>query len=341
MEQKKLNEYRQIQNLAHNLGYKFSSNPVKDILSYCDSALEAMMSQVPDCATLNDMLNWVANKVRTTFEIINSDDDLATIKNKYLQRREPGFYDLESLFVDEDDLGVTIKLLRAEEWEPQFVSVIDCRGKKAFRAYFTKWHEIAHIITTFRGADGSQVSHAAASSGKPIEQLMDIIAGRLGFHVTFTQQEITDKVSFEAIESLRQKLCPEASFQSALISFTKFWTSPCILVTAEMGYKMAEKAALQTGFLFEEFKPQPELRAVRVCCSDIARESGFIIHQNMQVPPESVVSKLFTGIGSYAEAVEDLSWWKSVTTGRKLPYFKIRVMARRSADAVNALICLA
>lgn len=339
MEQKKLNEYRQIQNLAHHLGYKFSSNPVKDILSYCDSALEAMMSQMPDCATLDDMLDWVANKVRATFEIINSDDDLATIKNKYLQRREFGFYDLESLFADEDDLGVTIKLLRAEEWEPQFISVIDCRGKKAFRAYFTKWHEIAHIITTFRAADGSQVSHAAASSGKPIEQLMDIIAGRFGYHITFTQQEIIGQISFEAVESLRRRLCPEASFQSALISFTKFWTSPCILVTAEMGYKKAETAALQTGFLFEEFKPQPELRAVRVCCSDIAHESGFIIHQNMQVPPESVISNLFAGTDYYSEAIEDLSWWKSMTTGRKLSPVKIRVMVKRGTNSVNALIC--
>lgn len=215
MEQKKLNEYRQIQNLAHCLGYKFSSNPVKDILSYCDSTLEAMMSQMPDCATLDEMLDRVANKVQTTFEIINCDNDLTVIRNRYLQRRELGFYDLESLFADEDDLGVTVKLLHAEEWEPQFVSVIDCRGKKAFRAYFTKWHEIAHIITTFRATDGSQVSHATASSGKPIEQLMDIIAGRLGYHVTFTRQEIIGQISFDAVESLRRRLCPEASFQSA------------------------------------------------------------------------------------------------------------------------------
>lgn len=106
-----------------------------------------------------------------------------------------------------------------------------------------------------------------------------------------------------------------------------------------MGYKKAEATALQTGFLFEEFKPQPELRALRICCSDIARESGFIIHQNMQVPPESIISKLFSEVGDYAEAVEDLSWWKSVTTGGKLPSFKIRVMAKRATDSVNALIC--
>jgi len=171
--------------------------------------------------------------------------------------------------------------------------------------------------------------------------LMDIIAGRFGFHITFTQQEITDKISFEVIESLRRKLCPEASYQATLISFTKFWTSPCILVTAKLGFKKAEESALRTGFLFEECKPQPELRAVKVCYSDIARENGFIIHQNMQVPPESVVSKLFSEAGSYAEAFEDLSWWKSVSTGRKLPSFRIRVMAKRSADSINALICQA
>ncbi len=46
-----------------------------------------------------------------------------------------------------ETFGITIKRHCREEWEPLYVAVIDCRGDKGARVYYTKWHEIAHVLT--------------------------------------------------------------------------------------------------------------------------------------------------------------------------------------------------
>lgn len=330
---------RSVQTLAHDLGFGLSVNPVGEILRFCETKIEIIMRGMPDCETLDVMLDWVANKVGTIFEVITNDEDLQKIKKHYLQKREFGFLKLEELFADENDLGVTVKLLNAEEWEPQFVSVIDCRGVKGCRAYFTKWHEIAHILTKPSGKAMFTFSHASAASGEPVEKLMDLIAGKIGFYAAISSRHIEGEITFEAIETLRQKLCPQASRQSALINFTKFWSTPCILILAQNAYKKNEEAQLAQGSFFFHEQPLPELRAVRVAPNDAARElSGFSIFQNMRVPAASIISLLLQNGQFYGKAFEDLSWWES--KGNHLPAFNVRVEARRTNDTVDALIVL-
>lgn len=334
-----LKNSRSIQALAHELGFRLCADPVSTIVEFCNSRIAEIMRPMPDCDSLEAMLDWVANKVGTSFEIIERDDDLQNIRQKYLRKREFGFLELEQLLAGENDLGVTIRLINREEWEPEFVSVIDCRGGKRCRAYFTKWHEIAHILTRPRGKPAFSFSHAAASCNEPIERLMDLIAGKIGFYAAVGCRHIENEISFAAIETLRQKLCSQASRQSALINFSKFWFSPCILVSAKLAYKKNEQSELaQNSFFFHE-KPSPELRAVHASPNDAARElDGFSIFPNMRVPPDSVIARIYSGSEFYGDAIEDLSWWES--GGKRRPAFKVRVEAKRTSDAVDALIVL-
>ena len=330
---------RSVQSLAHELGFRLCADPVTAILQHCDTKIEQIMRGLPDCGTLDQMLDWVANKVGTFFEIVETDEDIQTVKKKYFQKRELGFLKLEELLAGENDLGVTVALTNSEEWEPQFVSVIDYRGNKGCRAYFTKWHEIAHILTKPSRKPSFSFSHAAASVGEPVERLMDLIAGRIGFYAAISYRHITGDISFEAIENLRQKLCPQASRQSALINFTKFWSSPCILVSAQLAYKKDEAAKLNQGSLFEDDKPQPELRAVHVSINDAARElDGFSLFPNMRVPADSIISRVHASHEFYGEAIEDLAWWEA--SGKHRPPFSVRVEAKCASDAVDALIVL-
>jgi hypothetical protein len=325
-----------VQRLACDLGFRLCADPVTAILQHCDSKIEQIMRGLPDCDSLDQMLDWVANKVGTLFEIVRTDSDIQTIKKKYLQKREFAFVGLESLLAGENDLGVTIALSRAEDWEPRFVSVIDYRGNKSCRAYFTKWHEIAHILTN---PSGVPISHAAASSSEPVERLMDLIAGRIGFYAVISCRHIAGEISFAAIENLRLKLCPQASHQSALISFTKFWPSPCILVSARLDYKKDEAAKLQQGSLFDDDRPQPKLRAVHVSMNDATRElDGFSLFPNIRVPADSIISRIYSNHECYGEAIEDLSWWEA--SGERRPSFPVRVEAKRAGEAVDALIVL-
>src|SRR5688572_26306563 len=131
----------QIYTLANDLGAKIISDPVEAIVRYCEKKVEHLMSEYPDCQTLSGMLDWIAQKCGTVFYVLEDDHELLSVKQKYVDRGERLFAALEDELATDKDFGVTLKLRNREPWELEFVSVIDCRGDKASRAYFTKWHE--------------------------------------------------------------------------------------------------------------------------------------------------------------------------------------------------------
>ena len=56
----------------------------------------------------------------------------------------------------------------ADDAPDRFVAVIDCRGSKLARRFFTRWHEIAHRLTTH--ADQGATEPAYRSEQDPIER---------------------------------------------------------------------------------------------------------------------------------------------------------------------------
>lgn len=327
----------QLYKLAKDLGLKSKDDPVAAILDYCEQRIGELMADYPDCQTLTQMLGWIANKVGTSFEEIRTDDDLCEVQQRYLQRKELGFIQLEEDLSDEV-FGQTIKLNNREPWEQQYVSVIDCRGNKSARSYFTKWHEIAHLLTlTSQMRLVFRRTHRPISDLDPEERLMDEIAGRFGFYPLLLHRHISGEISFEQIEELRLKLCPEASLQASLINIVKYWPAPCIYLRAEIGYRKDDEAKLaQQSFYFRD-SPEASLRAVHVAPNEKAREKGFIIYENMRVPEMSAISRLFAGESLWDEADEDLAMWEA-SGGTQLPARSISVKARRFAQSVEALI---
>jgi len=310
---------------------------VEAVVHYCETKVENLMSGYPDCETLSGMLDWIAAKCGTIFCVLEDDRDLLSVKQKYIDRGERLFAALEDELATDKDFGVTLKLHNREPWELEFVSVIDCRGDKASRAYFTKWHEIAHLLTlTSQGRLVFKRSHSANDASNPEERLMDLLAGRFGFYAPFVKPFMCDEISFDAISALRKRLCPEASFQASLINFSKFWPSPCILIRAELGLKKGEEALLAQQQLFDDDGPQARLRAAKITVSNPARESGFTIHRNMRIPEESVIYRALEEQSAYIEASEDLSWWES--RGRRLKACPVKVKARHAWNGVDALL---
>jgi len=330
-----LNRSVKILTLAKDLGIRTVDNPVADILKHCEKRIKRILKDTTDCRSLSELLNWVAGKLETSFEEIHSDYDLAEIKAKYLNRGERVFVALDGEFSDEV-LGITYRLSNREPWEPSFVSIIDCRGANASRAYYTKWHELAHllILTDQLRLCFRRTQHL--SNKDPEEVMIDIIAGKFGFYRPFIEPHVNGEISFEQIETLRQALCPEASNQASLIGFVHAWPEPCLLALCKEGLKASERRrAIQTSFL--EDLPMPVLRAVKITPSEAARDKYLSIHQNMRVPEQSIINVVHNGEIDYAEAMEDLSWWKS-SDGTILPAQEVLVKAKRIWNDTYALI---
>jgi hypothetical protein len=329
----------QVYRLARDLGIRVSKSNelVPAIMQYCEQQISQFMQGLLSCETLTEMLEWVANRCGTYFIMIHTDEELQRIKQEYLERRELGFVQLEEE-LPPHVFGLSIKLQNRESWEPEFVSIIDCRGEKATRSYFTKWHELAHLLTLTRQKRSLfKRTHASVSGNDPEERLMDIIAGHFGFYPQIARKFISGEISFNAIDKLREQLCPEASLQSSLINFVRCWNHPCMLLRAEQALKRDEEAQLCQGRFDFLDTPQPALRVVQVSPNDLARERRFTIHKNMRVPEHSIVSWVFSGAELCGEAEECLSWWET-SNGTRLPRCAVRVKAKRSGRFVEALV---
>lgn len=328
----------QVRMLATELGLAAGEDPVRAILAFCERRIRDVLREFPHCVTPALLLPALANKLGTVFEIVRTDADLRRLKARYVGEGELGFARLEEE-LDGRTYGITLRRFQRKFWEPEFISVIDCRGEKAHRENYTKWHELGHLlILTDKSRAAFRRTHCSLEDIKdPEESLVDVIAGTFAFFSEMVRPFAHGPVSFELIESIREQLSPQASRQSALIGIVKAWPTPCLLVHAELGLRKNEKRKLQQGSF--GFEPQPELslRAVHVTQSESARQTGFYIFPNMRVPQQSIIHSIFSdGIGQ-GEAVEDLDWWES-SDGARLSPRRVVVKARFAWNSVESLI---
>ena len=195
--------------LARDLRIAGSEDPIAAVIKFCERRVKKVLETFPDCQTLTDLLDCVAAKLGTLFEIVTTDEDLRRIQQKYLLRGEKIFATLDQE-LSEEVFAITYRCNNREHWEPEFVSVIDSRGSKAVRAYFTKWHELAHLLTLTDQLRLSFRRTHIAKGNSPEEALMEVIAGHFGFYGPFIKPRMGGAISFESIETLRREVCPEA-----------------------------------------------------------------------------------------------------------------------------------
>src|SRR6266481_974880 len=306
-----------VHTLALDLGLKPSENPVDTIVALCDKRVVKTLREFRDCNQPSDLLTILAQKHSTTFEIINNDEDLAKIKDKYLKAGERWFVRLEEE-LPHNVYGITIKRLSRQPWDPQYVSIIDARGSKAFNANHTKWHELGHLLVM---TDQTRLhfnrTFCTQDDKDPEESLVDVVAGYFEYWPKFFAGKLRDKISFQKIEDLRSTICPEASKYSAILGLTKLWPTPCILIEARLEYKKQDRKQLnQQSFGFKD-QPQKALRVTSVTINNAARDCGIRFHQNWRVPTKSVIAKVFHDGLATGSAKENLCWWET-STGQRL-----------------------
>lgn len=319
--------------VAADLQLPLGIEPIEGVLAACEERVRRMLREFEEsvgrCQTLSLLCNLVASKLRTQFEVVRSDAELTTLRARYLQQGETGFARLEADLAG-NSYGVTIRLLHTEPWGMQFVSVIDCRSEKRHREFYTKWHELAHLlILTDQLRLVFRRTHEERSN--PEEQLVDLIAGRCGFHRDVVARGATAPLDLRTLDHFRQQLCPDASRQAATIGLVNAWPKPCVLVHAELARKTGEELALVDGT-----PSVPRLRATHVSVNAAARELGITLFRNIRVPPESVIARVAEGDVDEASEVENLAWWEAA--GTHLAPLPVRVHARQTYGGVEALI---
>jgi hypothetical protein len=324
----------QIGKLASDLGLKGSTKPVSEIVHYVRLRIRTITKKY-NCRSLAALLIAAAAEAGTVFREVHRDQDLDEIIEEFVPKGETIFANLRNELRDQD-YAITLKRRHAAPWEPPFVSIIDCRGDKIYAAYFSKWHELAHLLTlTPQMRLVFRRTHAAAHHD-PEEALMDVIAGDLGFWPDFLKPQEQQEISFEFIERIRAEFCPQASYQASLIGIVKALPQPCILLEAELRLKKSEESSMAQMRFHDSPGPTPSLRAIHVTMNQAARDAGILMHPNWRVPENCAINHAFEQ-GEYSEATENLDWWVT-SNGSQLTSCTVRVKAKPSMGSVTALI---
>lgn len=326
-----------IAEIARSLGLAKSVRPSASIMHYCEQRVHDFLNLLPDCSTPAQLLNISAGMLGAQFRCITSDNDLADLIGQYCERRELGFANLVQI-LGPTTYGVTIRLRHAPSYEPQFVCVIDCRGTKGLRSYFTKWHELCHLlILTDQARSTFFRTHTDADFKDAEEVLVDYLAGYFGFFPQFLKRELTGHLSLVSVDAIRQRLFPESSFSASAIACVKNHAEACLLIDAKVALSERQRARKnQESFGFLD-APEPKLRAVNVVSSDSARTQRFTIPRNYRIPEASVIHQVHLSGADCLSGIESLSEWKS-SDGRQLPATKVVIEARRAFDGVIALV---
>ncbi len=332
----------EIFSLADELGVGGAA-PVNGILDYCHRRIDAWVAEAGGVANIDALESLVTQKLQMVIEEIRTDDDWERLKEVYARgKKEIVFAAMRTKFDDDHNLtyGALVERRNATSSDAdRFVAVIDCRGSKLARRFFTRWHEIAHRLTTH--ADMPEPVYR--SEHDPIERMMDEIAGHVGFYDPLFQpvyQQATEGVphlKFATVETIIGSAFPAASFQATLFACTRRLPTPVVYLEATLAHKKEVKRRLATPSLFDDDPPSGELRAVKVIQNKAAQQDGFTIPTNMRVPVASIIHRLFDAEAqSSGDGEECLSHWES--QGRSLGRRAVVVEARKVPDRVIAIV---
>ena len=275
-------------------------------------------------------------EIEDKFEIIRNDEDSTEIRLRYIAAGERAFANLEDEF-PADVSGVTFRRLAKKPWEPDFVSVIDSRGDRSFRANHTKWHELGHLLVmTDQLRIAFRRTFCKQDFKDPEESLVDVLAGHFEYWPAFFVGRMTGRVSFCKMEEVRAQICPEASKASSILGLVKAWPTPCILIEAGLDYKQKDKNLQHQGAMPFRDPPKKDLRVTSVLVNDPARLLGMRLHRKWRVPRESALYRTFEG-GEPIVEIENLNWW-TTSAGSRLPDFQVFVETRKASEMLQALI---
>jgi len=200
----RLGEEPQILSMAHSLGIH-KGDPVVGIQDFCrDKVHHLLEGAIRPVHSIEDLEKLICEKLHITIIEVWTDEDLSAVIDKYARdEKELGFAGLRRDLDSDTFAALLRRLKKAANGEDRYVAIIDCRGEKGKRRFFTRWHEIAHVLTQYEQLQFPL--HRSTIKKDPVEKMMDLIAGDIGFldelFIPVLQAEIIgrDQLTFASV----------------------------------------------------------------------------------------------------------------------------------------------
>lgn len=342
------NDPRLVQ-LARDLSIPLRGNCNARIHEYALDRVRSSINEFP-VRDLDALRRMLASRLSLRLEYVNDNADIDRIAREYASFHPTLRQRLRQEFLDDKTEGITLERDGHVGGQHSFLAIVDARGPRRNRSYFTAWHEIAHLLVhpaqlAFPGFRRSPPQIEIPKD--PLESLVDQIAGTVAFYAPFFQPALQaaikseGEVSFRAIDIARRSVAESASLFAAAIGSIRCLNEPVLLLSVAPGLKKAEAAFLKSGqsaFDFAENSITPKLRVTSMIPNEAAEKSRLAIRMNMRVPVASVINAVHNHPGDTdSTAQEDQGWWETTAKGR-LADLPLRVHAARRGRFVYALV---
>lgn len=339
--------------LTQSLGLPTRGDCLPQLRQHALTRIDHIVHQWPEpIVSLESLLQIVAARLSVCIEYIRTEADIARIAAERAAYALHLTKTLRCEFVRGTSEGLLIEHENPQPGDRQYLVVVDARGERAARAYFTAWHEISHILTTPPQLELKLFRRTPAAEEMrkdPVESAVDHVAGAIAFYGPIfdpaleREVQLEGRLTFRAIERARDAVAPSASTYSAAVAAVRSCSATVSLVRAELKYKPLELRKLRSpqqelGLGQEPEAIVPKLRLVDVVPSDPSPHGPLRLHEHIRVPEDSVILQVYReGLDGEQFANEDQGAWATSTDGH-LPRLKLQISAVRRGAAVYALI---
>jgi hypothetical protein len=344
---------RRIVRLASDLGLPHDKRNRAGVREYAFDRFEDLLAETAlEPGSPDDLQRVVAAELDVQLERLDATADVRRLAEEYASGF-PGLAErLRQEFVEGDTEGLTLQRPRPDPRLRRYLAIVDARGRKAYRSYFSEWHELTHLLVWPEQLELEGVRRTPPKQQRqkdPVETVVDSIAGELAFYDPFfvprleNAIEETGTLDFDAVEIARQAFSEAASFYGAARAAVRAFDRPACFVRVEQRLKKAQRRRLSSsqGELelgVEDEPPDPPLRLVDFWANDATEGSPLQLHQHMRVPERSVLHEVHDSPHSQTRSrLEDQSWWETSGKG-PYPPLPIRVEATRRGQWVYGLI---
>ena len=140
-----LGKNQRVIQLARDLGLSTKGDCLVHIENFALAEVDKMIAGLP-VSDLDKLCRIVCNRLSLKIEMIKSDEDVDRIADKYTDFHPVLKQQLRLEFLKSTTEGITLVRDGSAIGQFDYLAVIDTRGERGSRAYFTTWHEITHLI---------------------------------------------------------------------------------------------------------------------------------------------------------------------------------------------------
>ena len=326
-----LARHPKLRHLARNLHIPDKGDCLRELRDHAIATVHQMVTEWR-VDTIEELRMLVADRLSVKLEFLHSDEDIDRIATTYAHVMPYFHRVLRAEFLTGDTEGLLIDNPKPGKGGRDYLAIIDARGPRKARAYFTAWHEIAHLLLypprqlVLEGCRRTPTDDAKRKD--PVESAVNHIAGLLAFWEPFFLPTLraagNGELTFQAIEAATAQLAPGASLYAASLAAVSSWPKPAAFLAAEIASKKDGSA--------------PRLRVQTVIPNDHARKTECCVRKHMRIPTTSVIHRAFNDPfrRTYA-ALENQSSWEVSDRG-PLPMLQWHVQAVRRGPAAYGLL---